>query len=165
MEGAEYLYSTLQPTSLGYLFLCHCCFGRPLFIACPKFWTTPGFISKIFLRQSVCWHKCGCWYFLFGWIFLFLLFQNVFVPRWHWNIQIFYAAPFYTLEFYFFIAHHGSSCDSRKKTPIILFFLAVVFDQPQPRIRIIPLELVHEHRNYFAMVGFCVAIAFGVTKN
>lgn len=48
-----------------------------------------------------------------------------------------------------------------KRQPVLLFAWLWFLISHSMESTIFPLELVHEHRNYFAMAGFCMALAYG----
>ena len=76
-----------------------------------------------------------------------------------------FTQPLSTLwSFLFLLIVTAAAVVLRKKYPIILFSWLWFLISHSLESTILPLELVHEHRNYFAMVGFCIAIAFGVQK-
>ena len=52
----------------------------------------------------------------------------------------------------------------RKKAPAFLFAWLWFLISHSLESSIFPLELVHEHRNYFATIGFCIAIAMHTRK-
>lgn len=76
-----------------------------------------------------------------------------------------FTQPISTLwSFIFLLLITAAAVIARKKQPIILFSWLWFLISHSLESTIFPLELVHEHRNYFAMVGFCIAIAFWVQK-